>query len=85
MKCPNCKNDNINYDGIGHYSCSDCNRGGSEEDFNFIEKEVNPTACSRCGSEYADYIENPYQKDMFNQSIFEWLCCDCYKDCLGDI
>lgn len=44
-----------------------------------------PGYCSRCGSPNASYIENPYQKEINGLSVYEWMCSDCYNDCLGDI
>lgn len=41
--------------------------------------------CDKCGSPNASYVENPYMKEMYNMSVMQWLCNDCYDDCLGDI
>lgn len=48
-------------------------------------RKKTPGYCSRCGSPNASYIENPYQKEINGLSVYEWMCSDCYNDCLGDI
>ncbi len=47
--------------------------------------EPNVKPCERCGSQNADYVENPYAKEMYGDTEMEWLCSDCYNDIRGDI
>ena len=41
--------------------------------------------CERCGDIHAEYVENPFQYEMNNIEVMEWLCADCYSDIAGDI
>lgn len=40
--------------------------------------------CDHCGAP-AKYVVNPYQKEINNAIVLEWLCDSCYNSCLGDI
>jgi len=42
--------------------------------------------CTRCGTtSMVEYRRNPYQWDMYEETVMEWLCPDCYQDIAGDI
>ena len=49
------------------------------------ENKLKDGYCDRCGAPNAHYCENPYMKEMYDRSVMQWLCTDCYYDCIGDI
>ena len=42
--------------------------------------------CKRCGcTQCANYVKNPYQWEIYEEVVMEWLCLECYSDISGDI
>ena len=37
--------------------------------------------CKDC----AEYVLDPYQKEMYDVEVYIWICDDCYRDKQGDI
>ena len=47
-----------------------------------MNDEKNEYVCEQCGCglDHADYVENPYIKEMCGDSVMVLLCDDCYLD-----
>ena len=41
--------------------------------------------CDVCGAEGAKYVVNPYDKEVNDKIKYQWLCPECYQDCIDDI
>jgi hypothetical protein len=41
--------------------------------------------CEHCGAEEASYVINPYDQDVNNIEVWQWICDDCYEAFCGDI
>ncbi len=42
--------------------------------------------CENCGCrDCAEYIENPYNKEVYSNKAMRWLCADCYNKLVMDI
>jgi hypothetical protein len=53
-----------------------------------MEQEQEPQEkkpCEHCGAEDAEYARNPYDYDVNNVEVWEWMCDDCYDNSCGDI
>ena len=48
-------------------------------------KQPNNVPCEVCGEKKADYIVDPYLAEVHNQTVYAWLCEDCYQEKLNDI
>jgi hypothetical protein len=43
-------------------------------------------SCEICGTtEGVEFVENPYQVEIYDRHEKEWLCYDCIKDIWGDV
>jgi len=43
-----------------------------------------PGYCSRCGADGADYVANPFDREINNRIHMQWLCRNCYNSIAGD-
>lgn len=41
--------------------------------------------CDMCGAEGAEYVANPYDEEMYGTKNYQWLCPDCYLNCMEDV
>ena len=48
------------------------------------ERKATPGFCDVCG-EPAEYVEDPYDYDMYGEHHMRWLCPTCYHDACMDI
>ena len=79
------------------FECNSCGATGKEwfklefievtidSEYSKAEDQKECTNCERCGSPDAEYVENPYQKEIYGKSVMEWLCDTCLEDIRGDI
>jgi len=54
-----------------------------EEDSNHYSESFG--CCEHCGRGDADYVANPYYKEMNDTTLMEWICGECYTSLCGDI
>ena len=55
-----------------------------EEERKLEERKHTPGYCEMCG-EPADYVIDPYDADIYNITIYRWLCPSCLTSIAGDI
>lgn len=44
-----------------------------------------PGHCSECGAPYANWVDDPYDYEMYGTHNKRWLCSECYHDIAMDV
>lgn len=55
-----------------------------EEERKLEERKHTPGYCEMCG-EPAEYVVDPYDADIYNITVYRWLCPHCLTSIAGDI
>ena len=91
-KCPNCESGVVieKLMGVGAtHLCKMCNHVGNKTTFTSTlpcyEDQKEEPICEKCQEPKANYIVNPYQLEINNKEIHEYLCDDCYNELLSEI
>ncbi len=60
---------------------------GGQDGHEFMPGLPGMVECRRCGKMKPDvtYVANPYDQDIHNEIVMEWLCNDCYQEYCDDI